>query len=97
MLSVWNEPWRTAAIDDTVRRKAFERELAMEVQPGHALYGVSTRLMALGDGDDCLFEILDGTGRIAEVHLVWQGPQTPPWPSAVIYENLEDWKTQSNA
>ena len=85
------EPWDEA--DD--RNGSFKAQLALEVQPGHQLYQVPVQLLARGNGDDCLFEILDGTGRVAQVHLVWQGPQRPPWPSSQIYPNIQTWRAES--
>ncbi|MCW7541470.1 hypothetical protein OOT46_27040 [Aquabacterium sp. A7-Y] len=88
----WLEPWSsTEGMEDTYRR-AFSDQLAKEISPGHELYGKQVRLIARGNGDDALFELLDGTGRVAEVHLVWQGRQTPPWPSSAIFPSLEDWR-----
>ena len=72
--------------------ETFKRQLAEEVKPGHPMHGLPVRLIGRGHGDDALFEIQDGSQRVAVVHLVWQGPQEPPWPSSFIYDNLEHWR-----
>lgn len=83
----WLTPWEEYEDAD----KTFARELAKEVAPGHVLFKVPVRLLARGNGDDCLFELLDGSNRVALVHLVWQGLQKPPWPSTAIYPTIEAW------
>jgi hypothetical protein len=58
----------------------FEAELRLELKPGHPLYGLP--LSTIGrryDQDDVLFQVLDGSGRVAEVHLTWAGDcEKPP-------------------
>jgi hypothetical protein len=54
------------------------------------MFGIAARLIARGNGDDCLFELLDGTARFAMVHLTWAKVQEdPPWPGTVIYPSLQ--------
>lgn len=72
--------------------RLFCDQLARETSSGHILHGVAVRLIGRGNGDDALFELLDGSGRVAEVHLVWQGRQTPPWPTTEIFSNLDEWR-----
>lgn len=72
----------------------FAEQLALEMSPGHELYNVPVRLIARGNGDDALFELRDGSGRVAEVHLVWQGRQRPPWPGSAIFSSLEEWRVK---
>ncbi|MBV7417233.1 hypothetical protein KW830_02050 [Comamonas sp. CMM03] len=90
----WLEPWTstTGARDSYLR--TFAEQLARETSPGHALHGVPVQLIGRGNGDDALFALLDGTGRVALVHLVWQGQQTPPWPATAIFASLEAWRTE---
>lgn len=83
----WLDPWGPA--DDP--NKTFQRELETEVRRGHPLYKVPVRLIGRGNADDCLFALLDGSDRVAVVHLVWQGAQKPPWPGTAIYQNLDAW------
>jgi hypothetical protein len=69
--------------------------LAREVSEAHELYGQKVTLIARASGtDDVLFLLADG--RIAEVHLVWQGRQRDPkWPSTGLYPSLSIWATES--
>lgn len=62
---------------------------------GHILYGITLKLLARGNGDDALFELLDGSGRVADVHLTWSKSQERlPWPGTDIYRNLNEWCEQ---
>jgi hypothetical protein len=59
---------------------------------GHPLHGLAARGLARRcDRDDVLFAIDDESGRVAVVHLVWQGRQRPPYPSATFFENIAVW------
>jgi hypothetical protein len=86
----WLSPWEP----HTDSNGTFREELYKEVAAGHPLYKVPVQLLARGNGDDCLFELLDGSSRVAVVHLVWQGLQAPPWPSSCIYETLDNWRSE---
>lgn len=90
----WLDPWSGVEDSDQSYRDTFHEQLAREVSRGHALFGLPVELMGRGNGDDCLFKILDGSGRVAFVHLVWQGRQSPPWPATDIYASLEEWIEQ---
>jgi len=47
-------------------------ELGRELTPGHPMYGLPVAAVARSTAqDDVLFELLDGSGRYAEVHLTW--------------------------
>ena len=91
----WLEPWSSTEESGETYLKTFADQLALETRHGHILHGVPVRLIGRGDGDDALFELLDGTGRVAQVHLVWQGQQKPPWPMATIFSNLDEWRVKS--
>jgi hypothetical protein len=42
--------------------------------------------------DDVLFEILDGSGRVADVHLTWAArSHESPWPLCGIWPSLDAW------
>jgi hypothetical protein len=86
----WPEPWW--AIDETTAA-AFEAELQRELSPGHALYGLPMRALGQGwNGDDVLFSITDGSGRVATAHLTWRrSAEPPPWPDSAIYDNFAAW------
>ena len=54
------------------RTQIFEEQLARELPPGHILLGIPVHAIARVDGaDDVLYEVLDGTGRVAVVHLTF--------------------------
>jgi hypothetical protein len=89
---VWLEPW--AALDPSGgRSEAFATQLARELSPGHALYGIPVAAIGNHGGcDDVLFQLLDGTGRVAVVHLTWsQHSQEPPWPSSFMFDDFGTW------
>lgn len=90
--SFWLSPWWPTGGMDATFHDTFRHQLEREVPPGHVLYGVPTRLIARGGGDDCLFELLDGSGRLATVHLTWSGgSERLPWPQAWLHDGLEAW------
>ena len=89
----WLEPWYPLGPEDAERVRAFERELALEVAPGHRLAGIPVE--AFGKRDDCedvLFRLTDGSGRLAVVHLTWTGKRDqPPWPLTELFDGEADW------
>jgi hypothetical protein len=87
----WLEPWTSTEGIGSSYLQTFAEQLARETSHGHELYGLPVALIGRGNGDDALFKILDGSGRVAEVHLVWQGQQRPPWPSSAIFPSIEEW------
>lgn len=88
----WLEPWSSAARMGEHAVQGWQRQLQIEVPPGHVLYDVPVRLLARGNGDDVLFELLDGSGRVANVHITWsRSRERLPWPETSIYSNLQDW------
>ncbi|XAH25411.1 hypothetical protein AAFF27_09515 [Xylophilus sp. GW821-FHT01B05] len=91
----WLEPWTSTAGADDGYLRTFAEQLARETSRGHELHQVPVKLIGRGNGDDALFELQDGTGRVAQVHLVWQGRQKPPWPGTAIFASLEDWRIKS--
>jgi hypothetical protein len=83
------EPWHALAEEECI---ALRAELTRELPPGHALEGIQVKCLARRqDRDDVLFELQDGSGRFASVHLTWQAEREPPWPSTVIYEGVAVW------
>lgn len=89
------EPWHSAEqIGERIAR-GLEEQIRIELPPGHILYGITVKLLARGNGDDALFELLDGSGRVADVHLPWSKNQERlPWPGTDIYRNLKEWCEQ---
>jgi hypothetical protein len=91
----WLDPWWSVAGKDESFRETFSKQFEREVPPGHLLYGLPVRLVARGNGDDCLFEIVDGSGRFAYVHLTWsKGPERLPWPDGEVFESLGEFRTK---
>lgn len=91
----WLEPWES--IEDQVHGAGdlYRSELVAEVSPGHVLYGVTVQPLAKGCGDDVLFKMLDGSGRVVLVHLTWTSrPENFPFPVSVIYPSLALWISQ---
>ena len=90
----WLDRWCGVENAAQSYRDTFRDQLAREVSWGHPLYKLPVELIARGNGDDCLYKILDGSERVAFVHLVWQGRQRPPSPGTDIYASLNEWMEQ---
>jgi hypothetical protein len=91
----WLEPWFSASAFAERFALTWEKRLAIEVPAGHVLYGLPTKLLARGNGDDALFELMDGTGRVAHVHLTWsKSVERLPCPGTAVYGSLEEWATR---
>ncbi len=85
----WLEPWWSTECQDEKFHAGFKRELEAELSSEHPLHGIETRLIARGNGDDALFELLDGTGRYAGGSLTWaHHPEPLPWPATELYNSL---------
>ncbi len=89
----WLDPWWSTECMDAKFHDTFAGELQLEVAPGHELFGLPTRVIGRrSDCDYALFELLDGTGRVAYVHLTWiQKQDKPPFPASAIFPSLESW------
>ena len=88
----WLEPWCALTEVDTECARALERVLGREMASGHPLYDLPVKAVARrGDNDDVLFELLDGTGRVAVVHPTWtqSPPERLPWPLTEMYASLD--------
>lgn len=73
---------------------AMGRELQRELAPSHSLFGSPVEAIARrNDRDDVLFRLLDGTGRVAVVHLTWRlsSPEVTGWPFTLMYPSLQAW------
>jgi len=67
-------------------------ELQREVQQGHALFGVPVSVLARRqDRDDVLFELHDGSNRLAQVHLSWQPESNLAWPHTQLFVDQDAW------
>jgi hypothetical protein len=80
-------------IDQYEDEALIETELKRELKPGHPLFNLPVAAVARrNDQDDILLVLLDGSGRIAVVHLTWMGEkEKPPWPSTVIFDSTSAW------
>jgi hypothetical protein len=90
---LWLEPWRRIRAVGIAAAALYESELKRELSPGHPLFGVpAAALGKRNDSDDVLFELRDGTGRVAVVHLTFcNHPEPPPWPQTTMFASLEAW------
>jgi hypothetical protein len=90
----WLEPWWSTATQGEEFHEGFKRQLKTEVGPEHPLYNIDARIVARGYGDDTLFQLLDGSGRFAVVHLTWRQSQEPmPWPVTEIHSSFQSFVT----
>ena len=103
--ATWLVPWR--AIEGGHAEDRTAKELYAEVCMKHVLFGIRARPVGCRqDCDDFLFELLDGSGRFAVVHLTYaQHPEPDPrWPETSVYrdwgeflsvmkEDAADWNT----
>ena len=88
----WLERW--VPIDRADRAVALAGRLAVEAGPDHPLYGIPVETVGRGgDRDDVLYRLLDGTGRVAVVHLTWTAspPERYPYPWTTLYPSFEAW------
>jgi hypothetical protein len=88
----WLEPWEPILTEQTA--SGLEQRLQLELAPGHRLFGIPVVAVAWrSDCDDVLFVLLDGTRRVAVIHLTWtsQTPETPPWPGASLFQHFWVW------
>jgi hypothetical protein len=87
----WIDPWQP--IEDPELGRMFEEELQRELSPSHPLAGLPLLVVGKhGNTDDFLFQVSDGSDRVALVHLSWTGkPETPPWPQSMLFASVEEW------
>jgi len=72
---------------------SFVEELGREVVPGHALSGANvTPIARRRDRDDVLFALLDGTDRLAAVHLTYARRSDPNYPTVRLFANFGEWE-----
>jgi hypothetical protein len=67
----WLEPWWSTADADDSFHEAWEQQLRLEICEDNPIFGIPARIIGRGEGDDAVFELLDGSGRVAFVHLKW--------------------------
>ena len=86
----WLEPWCPFEESQEIKASISE-ELRRELGKDHVMSGVSCSPVARRrDCDDTLFELLDGTGRFAVVHLTFSGriEENSRFPETEVYR---DW------
>jgi hypothetical protein len=92
----WLVPWhpiKDGPVDD-----GMSQELYSELSAHHELYGIQARPVGRRqDCDDVLFELLDGSGRFAVVHLTYaQHPEPDPfWPATEVYADWAQFERES--
>src|SRR4051812_19569328 len=67
----WLDPWWSTADQTESFHKTFEAQLRLELCEDDPAYGVAPKVIGRGNGDDALFQLLDGSSRVAFVHLQW--------------------------
>jgi hypothetical protein len=73
--------------------QSFAEELRREIRPGHALFEVNVAPIARRrDRDDVLFALLDGTDRLAVVHLTYARLPHPNYPTVRLFSNFGEWE-----
>lgn len=81
------------------RNAGLLKQLALELSPGHSIYGISANVLGAFSGTDDILLKLDTEvegARYALVHLTWGGTQTPPWPSTQLIADLDEWLVSLN-
>ena len=69
----------------------LSEELASECSSGHPLHGISCTPIAIrAPYGDYLFQLNDGSSRVAAVHLTWRPETKPEYPSCEIYSGMAD-------
>jgi hypothetical protein len=88
----WCHPWHPE------ESQGSSQQLALEVGPGHVLYGRKAIAVAFSLAqDDVLFFLPDGPTPLAVVHLTYSpvapsSPRyTPGLPATALYSSLQDW------
>lgn len=85
------KPWDLIDLD---KQDFFNIELSKELYPSHILYHSKLNAIAKNSSnDDVLYAFVDGTFRVADVHLSWkQNVEVFPYPVSIIYCSFEKWK-----
>jgi hypothetical protein len=81
------EPWFADA------NPSLKAELLRELIPGHILYGLPvTPVARRQDRDDVLFKIVDGSDKVAVVHLTYNRETCHEYPRASVFRSMDDWQ-----
>jgi hypothetical protein len=94
VLMKWPAHWESFAND--AQDDALLREFRREAPADHVLANVPLRTVGTHPSDNVLFELLDGSGRFAAVHLTFsKNRETDPrWPDTTIYDNWEHFERE---
>jgi hypothetical protein len=82
----WLVPWQSLPIGSP--QDSLVQELQSELVPAHVLFAMPVRPIAKRqDCDEVLFELLDGSGRYAVVHLTYAQhlEPDPRWPETRVF------------
>jgi hypothetical protein len=85
------QPWQALPVDQVA---VLTRQLQSELAPGHVLFGLKARAIAMrANQDDVLFELSDHTSPLAVVHLTWnqEAQSDPSVPATQLFANWDDW------
>jgi hypothetical protein len=95
----WLDPWWSTAEQSDEFHKTFEAQLRLEICADDLIYRIPAKIIGRGTGDDALFQLLDGSGRVAFVHLQWgklPGRAEDKFRTrSRVYESLEEFAEQS--
>jgi hypothetical protein len=89
----WLVPWHP--LEGGTPDDGMVRELRREICNRHVLHGVPVRPVGRRqDCDDVLFELLDGSGRFAVVHLTYamHRESDPRWPDTTLFESWQQFE-----
>jgi hypothetical protein len=86
----WVEPWWHVVEEKPDLAAAYEKELQAELGIEHPLFAMPVEAVGKRDGsDDVLFRLLDGSDRVAVVHLTWaRHPEPWPWPLTDVFPDM---------
>jgi hypothetical protein len=88
-------PWEEFPEPSEKRARLLSAELASELCPEHALYGLRARAVAARiDRDDVLFEIEGRDMPLVVVHLTWAKELDPHWPTTRFFASWEQWASE---
>lgn len=92
----WPRTWEP--FSESSGEDYYVQQLRLELGPGHVLQNVPVRAVGTGFSDDVLFELLDGSGRFAAVHLAFNQHAGPDanWPETVLYENWDHFEREGS-
>jgi len=94
----WLDPWWSTADQSESFHNTFAAQLRLELCEDDPAYGVPAKVIGRGNGDDALFQLLDGSDRVAFVHLQWgklPGRIEDKFRTrSHVYDNLEAFRQQ---